>query len=202
MTEPLPTLAGLAGRLVLASGSPRRRDLLALLGLQYEVVVPDVDETPRPGEQSVELVTRLAVAKAERVAAERRGSVVVAADTAIDVGGEILGKPADADEARRMLRALSGQTHLVHTAVAVANRGGVEDAASTSEVRFVELSDDDVEWYVATGEPSDKAGAYALQGIGGLFVESVHGSVSSVLGLPLDLTIRLLAGAAGSPSNG
>lgn len=199
-TAPLPSLADLAQRVVLASGSPRRRDLLALLGVAFEVVVPDVDESPHPGERPVELVARLAVAKAEEVAAIEPRSVVVAADTAVDVGGAIFGKPADADDARRMLRTLSDQTHFVHTAVAVADSGGVGVGASTSEVRFIELSDDDIDWYVATGEPSDKAGAYALQGIGGLFVEAVRGSVSGVLGLPLDLTIRLLAGTAGSPS--
>ena len=179
-------------RIVLASGSPRRRELLALLGVEFTVVAPDVDETPRPGETPPDLVGRLAVAKAAAVAVRQPDAVVIGADTAVAVGDEIFGKPIDADDARRMLRALSGRTHVVHTSVAVAADGDVTIANASSDVTFGPLSDADVEWYLGTGEPFDKAGAYALQGAGGAFVTTVSGSVSGVLGLPLHETAALL----------
>jgi nucleoside triphosphate pyrophosphatase len=178
--------------LVLASGSPRRRELLALLGRQFDVVVPDVDETPRPGEAATELVARLARTKALTGAAVHHDAVVIGADTSVEVDGAILGKPVDDVDARRMLRALSGRIHAVHTAVAVAADGGVVTATTTSDVTFAALSDADIAWYLATGEPFDKAGAYALQGAGGVFVTTVSGSVSGVLGLPLHETSALL----------
>jgi septum formation protein len=177
---------------VLASGSPRRRELLALLGVEFTVVAPDVDETPRPGETPPDLVGRLAVAKAAAVAVRQPDAVVIGADTAVAVGDEIFGKPIDADDARRMLRALSGRTHVVHTGVAVAADGDVTTANTSSDVTFGPLSDADIEWYVGTGEPFDKAGAYALQGAGGVCVTTVSGSVSGVLGLPLHETAGLL----------
>jgi septum formation protein len=166
--------------------------LLALLGVDFNIVVPDVDETPRPDEAAVQLVRRLAQEKAMAVVADYAGAVVVGADTAVEVSGEIFGKPVDDVDARRMLRALSGRTHAVHTAVAVAADGDVVTATTTSEVTFATLSETDIEWYLATGEPSDKAGAYALQGAGGVFVTSVAGSVTGVLGLPLHETAALL----------
>jgi septum formation protein len=178
--------------LVLASGSPRRHELLALLGCQFDVVVADVDETPRPGETAIQLVARLAQEKAVAVAATHDDAVVIGADTAVEVDGEIFGKPVDDVHARRMLRALSGRTHAVHTAVAVAADGAVVTATTTSDVTFAALSEADIEWYLATGEPFDKAGAYALQGAGGVFVTTVSGSVSGVLGLPLHETAVLL----------
>ena len=163
-----------------------------MLGREFEVVVPDVDETPRPGEAAIQLVTRLARAKALTVAAAHPGTVVIGADTAVEVEGEIFGKPVDDADARRMLRALSGRTHSVHTGVAVAADGAVVTATTTSDVTFAALSAADIEWYLATGEPFDKAGAYALQGAGGVFVTTVSGSVSGVLGLPLHETAVLL----------
>jgi septum formation protein len=178
--------------LVLASGSPRRRELLTLLGLDFDVVVPDIDETPRPGEAALRLVDRLAREKASRVAAAHPDAVVIGADTAVEVSGEILGKPVDDVDARRMLHALSGRTHLVHTAVAVTAGGDPVTATTTSEVTFATLTDEGIEWYVATGEPFDKAGGYALQGAAGVFVTTVSGSVSGVLGLPLHETATLL----------
>ena len=178
--------------LVLASSSPRRRDLLASLGLEFTVVAPDLDEIPLPGEGSLDLVRRLAVAKATAVAVGTPGAVVIGADTVVDVDGERFGKPLDPDDARRMLHALSGRIHVVHTGVAVVHDG--EDACRTtsSEVAFTQLTDNDIEWYLGTGEPFDKAGAYALQGAGGVFVRWVRGSVSGVLGLPLHETSALL----------
>jgi septum formation protein len=178
--------------IVLASGSPRRRELLGLLGVEFAVVAPDVDETPRPGEPAAELVVRLAAEKATVVAAAHRGAVVIGADTAVEVGSGILGKPRDAADARRMLRLLGARTHAVHTGVAVAVDGVVVTAMTTSTVTFGPLTDAAIDWYVATGEPLDKAGSYALQGAGGVFVERVEGSVSGVLGLPLHETIGLL----------
>jgi septum formation protein len=179
--------------LVLASGSPRRHELLTQLGLTFRIVAPDVDETPQPGERPVDLVRRLALAKAAAV----DGDPVLAADTTVEVDGEILGKPLDADDARRMLRRLSGRAHKVHTGVAV--RAGAEVAVDvvTTIVSFVPLQPPVIEWYVGTGEPLDKAGAYAIQGHGGIFVEHVRGSTSNVVGLPLTAAARLLTRVAG-----
>ena len=175
--------------LVLASSSPRRRDLLSLLGVTFRVVPPvGVDERPEDGEQPVALVRRLANAKARAV----EGDPVVAADTVVEIDGEVLGKPVDADDVRRMLRRLSGRTHRVHTGVAVRCGDVVELEVVTTLVRFVPLSPEAIDWYLASGEPFDKAGAYAIQGRGGAFVEAVEGSVSNVVGLPLHTVVRLL----------
>ena len=179
--------------LVLASGSPRRRELLSQLGLSFDVVVPDIDETPRPGERAVELVRRLALEKAAAVA----GDPVLAADTTVEVDGEILGKPRDADDARRMLRRLSGRSHKVHTGVAVRGGGRIATDVATTIVTFVPLTPPVLQWYVDTGEPFDKAGAYAIQGTGGVLVEGVRGSVSNVVGLPLTSVARLLREVTG-----
>jgi nucleoside triphosphate pyrophosphatase len=178
---------------VLASSSPRRRDLLAQLGLTFEVRSADVDEVPRPGEAPADLAARLAREKALAVARRDPAATVIAADTVVDVDGTVLGKPRDHDDARRMLRALSGRTHRVHTGVAVRRADGSLDVdVETTDVTFVELSEVEVDWYVGTGEPLDKAGGYGLQGAGGAFVERVDGSVSAVLGLPLSLALRML----------
>jgi septum formation protein len=137
------------------------------------------------------MVRRLAVAKA--LAVEAADAIVIGSDTAVELDGEILGKPADLADAMRMLRRLSGRLHRVHTAVAVRQGRHVAVDETVSEVTFVQMTDDEISWYVGTGEPLDKAGAYGLQGIGGAFVESVRGSVTGVLGLPLDVVVRLLA---------
>jgi len=179
--------------LVLASGSPRRRELLAQLGVPFRVVSPDIDETPLRGEAPRDLVRRLAVAKAAAV----DGDPVLAADTTVEVDGEILGKPTDADDARRMLRRLSGRAHKVHTGVAVRAGGRTGLDVVTTIVTFVPLQPAVVDWYVRTGEPLDKAGAYGIQGHGGIFVEHVRGSVSNVVGLPLTSVARLLQDLCG-----
>lgn len=190
-------------RLVLASGSPRRQELLGRLGLAFTVRVPDVDETPRPGEGAVAYVERLARAKAvappDTRDAERDGEVVLAADTIVELDGALLGKPAGPDAARAMLGDLSGRTHRVHTGVAVAHDGAVSSQVTTTEVTFRVLTADDIEAYLASGEPFDKAGAYAIQGRAGSFVASVAGSVSNVVGLPLAQTAALLAEAGLAP---
>ncbi|MFT3916934.1 MAG: Maf family protein [Anaeromyxobacteraceae bacterium] len=179
-------------RLVLASQSPRRRELLAGLGLALDVRPAHADESQRPGEAPADYVLRVARDKARAVP----GDVVLGADTAVVVRGAILGKPADEADARRMLRALSGEVHEVLTGVCVRRNAGtlgVElDAVVSTEVRFQRLTTAQIDWYVSTGEPLDKAGAYALQGAGGVFVAGVEGSVSNVIGLPLGETVDLL----------
>lgn len=194
--------------LVLASGSPRRRGLLERFTADFVVRPADVDETTRAGEGPEDLVRRLATDKAQAGldAAVEPDVVVLAADTVVAVDGEVLAKPTDHADARRMLRLLSARTHRVLTGVAVATRvaGGrssVGPAAAVSvevvatEVTFEELSEADVDWYVATDEPLDKAGAYGIQAVGGVFVSSIRGSYDNVVGLPLAVTRRLLADA-------
>jgi septum formation protein len=189
--------------LVLASQSPRRRELLASVGLSVVVRSSPTDESVRPGEEPLPYVRRLAREKAEAVSA-LPGEIVLGADTAVVLGTEILGKPRDEEDARRMLRALSGRTHVVATGVharAVPEGGGEprsETLAVSTAVRFVTLTEERVAWYVATGEPLDKAGAYALQGTGGSLVRGVAGSVSNVVGLPVAETLAML-GRLGLP---
>ena len=175
--------------LTLASRSPRRRELLEQLGLRLEVRPADSDETQLPAEPPGDYVRRVAREKARAIT----GEIVLAADTVVVLEGVVLGKPRDVEDARRMLRELSGRTHEVMTGVC-ARRGGREEVlAATSEVRFAALTEAQISWYLATGEPLDKAGSYAVQGVGGAFVTEVHGSVSNVVGLPLAETLSLLA---------
>jgi septum formation protein len=178
--------------LVLASQSPRRRSLLAGLGFALEVCPAHADESAHPGEAPRAYVLRVAREKVRAVP----GEVVLAADTTVVQGEAILGKPEDARDAARMLRALSGARHEVLTAVCVRRNGPgtplEREALVTTEVRFRALSDREIDWYVGTGEPLDKAGAYALQGVGGALVDGVAGSVSGVVGLPLSETLALL----------
>ena len=183
--------------MVLASGSPRRRELLALLGREFDVDPADVDETVWPGEDVLEYVARVAEAKAA-VAVERHpGRLVVAADTTVELDGLIFGKPVDGDDAARMLRALSGREHRVHTHVVVALQGPTASWGSgmtvTSAVRLDALDDPTIDAYIASREPFDKAGAYAMQGRAAAFVRAVQGSVSGIIGLPLAELRALLA---------
>lgn len=180
---------------MLASGSPRRRDVLRDLGFDPEVIVPDVDESPIAGEDPISYVARVAEVKAAAVA-ERldpdREWVVLAADTTVELDGRILAKPDDAGHARAMLAELSGRTHLVHTGVAVrtgplpgrSGPGRARVVVVTSQVEFAVLDESDVNRYVDSGEPFGKAGGYAIQGIGGTLVRAVRGSVTNVVGLP------------------
>ncbi len=196
---------------ILASASPRRRALLAQLGLRCHVVAPEVDERPQEHEHPADYVLRLARAKAgagARLVADTEGTPprrpVLAADTAVVVDDRPLGKPADADAAIAMLSTLSGREHLVMTAVAVVmpSAVGIADPAtalSTSRVRFRRITPAEAAAYWATGEPADKAGAYGIQGLGAVFVEELHGSFSGVVGLPLFETARLLAQAGIRP---
>lgn len=175
---------------VLASASPRRRELLTRTGVPFVVRAPDIDESPRDGEQPVDYVRRLACEKAAG-ARPAPGELVIAADTTVDLDSQILGKPLDDREAAAMLRELSGRTHRVHTGVALCTDGRELVEVCTTLVSFVTLDESTIEWYVSTGEPMGKAGAYALQGAGASLVSSVHGSVSNVIGLPMHLVLEL-----------
>jgi septum formation protein len=180
--------------LILASSSPRRKQILRELGFRFLHDHPEVDERPRRGERPRDYVRRLALAKGQPVAARRPGSWVVAADTAVVVDDSILGKPRNDREARRMLRKLSGRWHQVVSCVALVCRedGFQRSRTSSTRVRFRKMSDEEIAWYVATGEPSDKAGAYAIQGKGGLFIERITGSPSNVIGFPIEAFYDLL----------
>jgi septum formation protein len=192
-------------RIYLASRSPRRRELLAQAGIPFEAlplraaprVAGEIDETPLPGERAEDYVMRLARAKALfglHLIEQRRcvARPVLAADTALEVDGDIIGKPADAQEAAAILRRLSGCAHRVLTGVAVAFQTRLEAMLSVSEVRFRPLAEAEILAYVASGEPMDKAGAYGIQGRAGLFVEHISGSYTGIMGLPLCETGMLL----------
>lgn len=177
-------------RVILASASPRRRDLLEQMGIDPVVVPADIDESVGDGEDPVAYVCRLSAEKAMAIRVDP-ADLVIAADTTVDLDGRILGKPADAAEARAMLRSLSARTHRVHTGVTV--RLGERSATdvTTTLVTFAPVTDHALEWYVGTGEPFDKAGAYAIQGQAAVFVAAVKGSVSNVVGLPLTTVVTL-----------
>lgn len=182
--------------LVLASQSPRRRELLRQIVADYEVDAADIDETPLPGEGAHDYVVRLAIAKASAVQARRRdGLPVLGSDTTVALDDTILGKPLDAADALSMLRSLNGRSHEVLTAVALVGADGVSHRLSVTTVRFARMADDTLHEYVASGEPMDKAGSYGIQGRAGLFVEHLSGSFSGVVGLPLYETAQLLAEA-------
>jgi septum formation protein len=185
----------------LASGSPRRRELLQQIGVTFRVTRADLDETVRPGEMPLDYVTRLAATKADAGWLNSRGlpeAPVLAADTAVILDGQILGKPRDRDDAMRMLGLISGRTHEVLTAVALRTERGIRGKVSRSSVTFRPISADEARRYWDTGEPSDKAGAYAIQGRAAVFIEDIKGSYSGVMGLPLFETAQLLE-AAGVP---
>lgn len=183
--------------LILASASPRRREMLRQLGLEFDLRPVGVDESPLDGEDPVPLVRRLARAKALAAAEEEDDpeEVILAADTIVVLDGEILGKPESTDEAEAMLARLAGREHTVHTGVAVLAPGGSEPEVEveSTRVELARLEAETIARYVATGEPMDKAGAYAIQGLGATFVSRIHGSYSNVVGLPLTLTRALLA---------
>jgi septum formation protein len=186
-------------RLVLASGSPRRRSLLQEMGYVFEVRTSDVVEEPAHTETGAECALRLARSKAAAVADHFPGAVVVAADTVVVRQEHILGKPTDLEDLRRMMRLLSGVTHQVVTAVVVTGPRGTESQAVSTDVSFRLLGTAEMDWYWATGEPHDKAGGYALQGLGGAFIERIDGSHSNVIGLPMVETVAMLE-RAGVPA--
>jgi septum formation protein len=179
--------------LVLASASPRRAEILTALGIPFTVVATDIDETVAPGESGRAAASRLAAEKAAASAALSPGDWVLAADTLVLLDDAILGKPRDGTDARGMLRRLSGREHKVVTAVRLTRASGPGlEAIEESRVRIAPLDEEEIRWYVSTGEPLDKAGAYAVQGLGARFVESVEGSFTNVMGLPARSVYRLL----------
>jgi septum formation protein len=186
--------------LTLASASPRRAELLAAAGFDFDVHPVEVDETPLPGEDPAAYVSRLALLKAQRCQCDRVGELVLAADTTVVVDGQLLAKPVDEAEARRMLRLLAGREHQVLTGVALRLGSRVLSAVEATGVRFVALGEAEIDWYVASGEPAGKAGAYAVQGLAARFVDRIEGSYSNVVGLPVSrvyLMLRELAGEDG-----
>ena len=179
-------------RVVLASGSPRRRDLLNLIGIEHEVRPANIDETMRLREAPRRHAERLAREKASAVAMRDPDLITIGADTVVVINRKVLGKPADADDAARMLRMLSGREHTVITAVAVSRGRKLRSAIEEVRVKFRRLRDDEIEAYIATGEPIDKAGAYGIQGYGATIVERIEGDYFAVMGLPLMRLVGLM----------
>ncbi|MEY4634470.1 MAG: hypothetical protein RJA55_268 [Acidobacteriota bacterium] len=178
--------------LILASRSPRRSELLAAAGIAFEVLAADIDETPRDGEAPGAYVERLAIEKARAVLALRPDATVLGADTTVTIDGLILGKPVDASEAAAMLRRLRGRPHDVFTGVALVSADGVQSAVELTRVWFDSMTDEDISWYVESGEPVDRAGAYAIQGLASRFIPRIEGSYSNVVGLPVALVSSIL----------
>ena len=179
-------------RVILASSSPRRRELLTMIGIAHEVVPADIDESYFPGEHPPAHADRLAREKGRVIATRFPDAVVISADTIVVLDEEVLGKPGDAAEAARTLRKLSGRTHTVYTAVAAARAGAMESGIEAVSVTFRELTDDEIAAYVATREPMDKAGAYGIQGYGATIVDRIDGDYFAVMGLALNRMVRLL----------
>lgn len=193
-------------KLILASASPRRRELLAQAGYQFEIQASSVPESRRPGEDAIRFATRLAREKAEEVFARHHAAagmvepaIVLGADTVVVSDGEVMGKPADPSDAERMLRLLSGRTHDVVSGVAVVSGSSlspaVEVAAELTQVTMQTISPEEVSRYIASGEPMDKAGAYAIQGYAGRWIPRISGCYFNVVGLPLALVAGMLEGA-------
>ncbi len=192
-----PIVGALEAPLILASASPRRRELLAQCGIEFEVISADDPEPLREAaEDTLAFVRRAAEAKASQVARRHPRRLVLGADTIVVVDDEVLGKPADAQDAAAMLRRLSGREHCVHTGVALLSAVGdeidIDSRTATSRVTFRLLSDAEIQAYVATGEPMDKAGAYGIQGLGGRLVARFQGSFTNIVGLPMELVRQML----------
>ena len=179
-------------RVILASGSPRRHDLLQMIGISHDVIPADIDESQFDGERPLEHVERLAREKGAAIASRFPDSLVISADTIVVESDDVLGKPRDPAEARAMLRRLSGRTHVVFTAVATTLAGRTLAAVEEVSVTFLPLSDRTIASYVSTGEPMDKAGSYGIQGYGATLVERIDGDFFAVMGLPLARLVALL----------
>ncbi|HET8797278.1 MAG TPA: Maf family protein [Thermoanaerobaculia bacterium] len=188
-------------KVILASASPRRRELLDSIGLRFEVRPSHVPEVHEEGEAPEEYVARLSRDKAHALASQFPSEWVIAADTTVMLGEQLLEKPVDKADAARMLAAIAGRTHVVYTGVTLQNieRDWRDTRVAESEVRMLPLSQEDIAWYVRTGEPLDKAGAYAVQGIGAMFIESIHGSYTNVVGLPLATLFQMMRRAGIDP---
>ena len=181
-------------KLVLASGSPRRAEILERAGWSHEVIVAGIDETLLPGEEAAAYVQRLARSKAEKVASGLDHGLVLGADTTVVVADQILAQPVDEADARRMLDLLNAKWHEVLTGVALVRVGGdTRVAYETTRVRFAEMSDEEIDWYIGTGEPFGKAGAYGIQGKASLFIEEIEGDYFNIMGLPIRLVYELSA---------
>jgi len=188
-------------RFVLASSSPRRRELLKSIGLEFDVVPSHIPEQRTESETPEEYVARLSREKARAIAETHPDRWIIAADTTVVLGDQVLEKPADDADAKRMLSAISGDTHVVFTGVTLRR---IEPAyadthVTATEVRMLPMTAHDIDWYIATGEPRDKAGAYAAQGLGGMFIDSIHGSFTNVVGLPLASLFQMLRKAGIDP---
>ena len=180
-------------KLVLASGSPRRAEILTLVGWDFEKAVPDVDESVVEGESPEEYVQRLAGEKAASVTASYRDRLVLAADTTVVIGGEIIAKPTDIDDARNMIAMLAGNWHNVLTGVAVSRNGALNVGIQSTRVKFTAMSAVEIDFLVEKGDPLDKAGGYAVQAQAALFIEGIEGDYWNVVGLPISLVYRLVA---------
>ena len=179
-------------KVVLASGSPRRREIMTAVGWPFDVRTPDVDESVRPGEDPVDYVQRLAQAKALAVTEQIETGLVLAADTTVVIDREILGKPEDDEDAKRMLRLLSGKWHEVLTGVSLVRvNGPTVTSFERTRVRFAAMTEQEIDWYVSLGEPLGKAGAYGIQGPAALFIEEIEGDYLNIVGLPIRLVYEL-----------
>ncbi|MGH9874385.1 MAG: Maf family protein [Pyrinomonadaceae bacterium] len=178
-------------KLILASKSLRRAEILTAVGWDFEAIAADIDETRDAAEDAATYVTRLARAKAETLAGKFPARLVLGADTVVVIDGEILGQPRDYDDARRMLQLLSGKWHEVLTGVALMRTADVVLDYETTRVRFAEMSAEEIDWYIATGEPRGKAGAYGIQGSAALFIKEIQGDYFNVVGLPVRLVFEL-----------
>ena len=183
----------MTSKIVLASRSPRRKDILEKLNLSFLIDPPDIDESPIKNESPINYVQRISAAKAELVAQRHdKQCIVIAADTTVELQGEIFGQPRDLDEARLMIHKLSGKTHAVHTAVSVRCEIRIATAVDTAQVTMREVTSELLEWYIGTGESIGKAGAYAVQGHGAALVADLSGETDTVIGLPVKLLTSLL----------
>ena len=183
----------LCEKLILASGSPRRKELLTAAGWPFEAITAGIDESLKPDEDPATYVQRLALSKAEAVAEKLDHGLVLGADTTVVVDGHILGQPVDDADAKRMLQLLNNKWHEVLTGVAVVRVGGESRVEyETTRVRFAEMSEREIDWYISTGEARGKAGAYGIQGAAGLFIEEIQGDYFNIVGLPLLLVYELI----------
>ncbi len=178
--------------LILASGSPRRRELLSLYTNDFSVCASDFDESTVRADTPVQLVEKLACGKCLTISKQHPGAVVLGCDTVVDVNGDVFGKPKDAADAKRMLRALSGTEHQVHTGVCISDGVRTQSFVDSCAVRFFAIGEEEIERYTATAEPYDKAGAYAIQGHAALWIDRIEGDYYTIMGLPISRTIQLL----------
>lgn len=179
-------------KIILASGSPRRSEILGFVGWKFEKHIADIDETEKDGENPSDYVRRLAKEKAEAVAQNHKDKIVLGADTTVVIDNQIIGKPIDLDDARRMIKMLSGREHLVLTGVALVKNNDTKVGLQTTKVKFKEMNDEEIEFLVQFGEPLDKAGAYAVQAQAALFIEKIEGDYWNVVGLPINLVYKLM----------